>query len=515
MSVDTTTRLPAPRSNYPLLSLKHHSNSRLEGGGLSSALLALSKRLPRLGKSVSKRSMGEACGDLGSKSVLIKKGKEAWRGGMGEFEGLQQYKKRLERYFSVGRNEEEPSIEKLDVSVSLSTLSVQSFSPPPPRFRPGYKQTASKSLVKAASRRSSNQSSALPAGPYVDLVRSRVLPHSNIMKPKSRGHKMKAASSYPLPSTLLYQQLSLHSSPSPDLLQCLPTLSPISLPLTPRSGLVLVILFDGVLGDLCKVCPYDNSPYQLRLRAKTAEGLKALQVHFRLVLICSLSRKLCHYLIDHFRTCGVRLEACYRLRFPKEDLCRRQFLCYNRLESDLHIDNLGTQALIINALRLSQEDMQSPIDTLICTKRGTKCWVNTEFVPVSIPGKELPISCWVPDIQSRTVPFDSLANVILVHFSIGNTDFSSSFNAISETPILSTSLIHQLFMTQILPSPSAECFREQFSQLQGRSRHERLARRKRPSLQSFVSRILLVNPCESAQPCEVIQTVKSRGLNLW
>ena len=515
MSVETTTRLPASRSNYPLLVLKSKSKSKLDAGGFHSALLGLSKPLPTLGKSSSKRKIGENPWEVGPKSVVLKRGKEVWRGGerrMGQFEGLLQYKKRLESYFSVGRRDEEPS-GKIDVSVSLSSLSVQSFSPP--RFRPYPKFDAIKPVTRGDSQRSSQCSGdfSLLLAPCGDAGRGRFQQNSKKSQSRDAGQKRTASNPLDWPKALHYQQFFLHSSPSPALLMRLPTLTPLSLPRTAHSGLVLAILFDGVLGDLHRACPYDDSPYQLRLRAKATEGLKALQTHFRLVLICSFSRKLCYCVVSNFRACGVRLEACYRLRFPKEDWCRRQFLCYNRLESDLRIGDFAGQIMTLNALRLSQEDLQGPNDTLICTKKGTKWSVNAEFVPVSLPARELPISCWVPDLQSKAVPFDRLAESIMAYFSLCSTDWSSGFTAISANSDLSTAQIGQLFLSQVLPIPTAASFREQVS----KSPHsrQRLIWGKQVSPPSFRSRVMLVNPCEYSQPCEVVQEVKWKGLSLW
>lgn len=415
--METTPHLPA-RPNYPLLVLKSTSRHSLKAERFHSALPF--KLLPTVGKAVSKRNCGENVWTVGWKPVVIRQGKEAWRGGRRtwQFEGLLQYKKRLESYFSMERR-------KIDESVSFSSLSVESFSPP--RLRPCHKQESNKPLTRGNSQRSSDFYRLLaPCG----NSRSRLQKNSKKSASGEVGWKRTASTPIDGPRTLHYQQLFLHSSPSPALLQRLPTLIPLFLPSIAHPGLVLVILFDGVLGDLHKACPYDDSPYQLRLRDKAVEGLKALQTHVRLVLICSFSKKLCHCLVTHFRACGVCLEAGYRLRFPKEDWCRRQFLCYNRLESDLRIDNFAEQMMTLNALRLSQEDLQSPKEALICTKKGSKWCLNAEFVPVSLPARELPISCWVPDLQSQAVPFDRLADSLLTYIPFCSTDWSSGFTTI-------------------------------------------------------------------------------------
>lgn len=305
-----------------------------------------------------------------------------------------------------------------------------------------------------------------------------------------------------LMSSLHYQQLFLRSAPSMAAAQHLPSLSLLYNNSQDNEKLALAIIFDGVLGDWHKRCLYDNSPYTMRLRKKAVIGLKRLQQRFALVFISRMTRRLCLHILGYFRNYGINFQAAYRITCKANGAERRsrQFLCYERLERDLNLNH--GRILLLTGVNLAHEDLSAD---LLYSKQGSKYYLTAEYLPVAIPVQEgLPLACIIPVLEAQSsykiVDFETIAKVLIdFHNNCSNSDWTSGFRPDNESPdlaLLSTPVVHQVLMSQVLTQPRADAFN--YPPAHTCSLHGRPAWGTGPSIHPFTSKLLLLTHSPNA-----------------
>lgn len=317
-------------------------------------------------------------------------------------------------------------------------------------------------------------------------------------------------------SSLHYQQLFLRTAPSLAMAQHLPSLSLLYNNSQDTEKIALAIVFDGVLGDWHKRCLYDNSPFTLRLRKKAVVGLKRLQQRFALVFISRMTRRLCMHILGYFRNYGIDFQAAYRITCKANGAERRsrQFLCYERLERDLGLN--PARILILTGINLAHEDLSAD---LLYSKQGSKYSLTAEYLPIAIPAQDgLPLACIIPVLEAqsshKSVDFEYITRVLLdYHTNCSNKDWASGFRPDNESPdlaLLSTPVVHQVLMSQVLPQPRAEAFN--YPPAHTCSLHGRPAWGTGPSIHPFTSKLLLLTHSPNATTSPGFDIIDSQSI---
>ena len=113
---------------------------------------------------------------------------------------------------------------------------------------------------------------------------------------------------------------------------------------------VLVMNFEGVLGDYFKSSAWEANGESLFLRSAWDRGLRILQECFYLVLFCSLKPTRAQELLQFFRKKGFVFDAVYRTTTPN---C---FQNYSQVAEDFKLQD-SSSVLVVSSLNLDEKEI--------------------------------------------------------------------------------------------------------------------------------------------------------------
>jgi hypothetical protein len=132
---------------------------------------------------------------------------------------------------------------------------------------------------------------------------------------------------------------------------------------------VVIVTFEGVLGDVLKLNVWDHRPPLLHLRPGALKGVIKLLGKFQVILFILKPFLKAKTVLGYFRKNGVVFDGVYRSRnalLPRvkttemgviPDSMLRCTQCYEQIYRDFRLsDHASKQVLILSSLRLCEED---------------------------------------------------------------------------------------------------------------------------------------------------------------
>jgi hypothetical protein len=220
---------------------------------------------------------------------------------------------------------------------------------------------------------------------------------------------------------------------------------------------VIVLYFDGVLGDFYKRSLNDTSPNSIRLRENVELGLQWLQLTSHLVFITGMSRRKALRVISYFHTAHVTFKAAYLVPIASE------VVDYSAILADLKV-NLQ-ELLAVSSLDVAYEDLKDASEESLYVKSGTKIRLLANALPVI--GQNSPTTLLIPSLKSQNpnehLAFDQIASSIQSLRKGAN--WQSAFESVISGPMgdmraVRTALVAEAVLERTLKMPRAEAVRK-------------------------------------------------------
>ena len=132
---------------------------------------------------------------------------------------------------------------------------------------------------------------------------------------------------------------------------------------------MIIMNFEGVIGDFFKANLWDKGPMSLYLRPGYLMGLKQLLTKFQVVLFCSLKRSRYQQVIDIFASKGIVFDSVYIRREHKE--AKERFLQdYSQVFFDFQVKSTS-DVLVVSQISLDYNEINQRKDHHIIYDRAT------------------------------------------------------------------------------------------------------------------------------------------------
>lgn len=195
---------------------------------------------------------------------------------------------------------------------------------------------------------------------------------------------------------------------------------------------LLILNFEGVLGDYFNDNFWDKQPSRLYLRAGWLRGLRQLSRSMQLVLMASTSRDKLEMLLEVMDDRKVKFDAVYRRHCRNE----RHLLDYSQVLKEM--DPKGSVAdsvLVISSLMLDDAEIaQRTGQELVYDASASldKRWVGLN-VPANRGSVEGPQVCLVPNPRMQrgylSMPLDSISQAVVSLHQLSSRHSPFSFKA--------------------------------------------------------------------------------------
>lgn len=190
---------------------------------------------------------------------------------------------------------------------------------------------------------------------------------------------------------------------------------------------LVILLFEGIVGDWLRMELWDKRPAVLHLRPLAVRGLQRLLARFQVALFIQKSSVKSKRLLAHLERLGVVFDAVYR---SKNSWAARPYQCdlpvaclkyvqsYDQVYADFEIAEADKQVIVVSALRLCEEEVADTKGTGFLFKQMSDLRYETYVsgVPIS-KDKESPVTLLFPDPLTREAQtgatFSELADCVI------------------------------------------------------------------------------------------------------
>eukprot|EP00698_Gefionella_okellyi_P010416 TRINITY_DN2700_c0_g1_i1.p1 TRINITY_DN2700_c0_g1~~TRINITY_DN2700_c0_g1_i1.p1 ORF type:complete len:464 (+),score=74.29 TRINITY_DN2700_c0_g1_i1:67-1458(+) len=186
---------------------------------------------------------------------------------------------------------------------------------------------------------------------------------------------------------------------------------------------LLIILLEGVLGDVCKQGFFDHDPrIPLFIRPGLLMGLKLLISSFQVVVISYLPRERLALAVKYF----VENEICFDGFYDRFDLLLKPLARdrmvvlqdFSKVYLDFNIrpDDVSKRVLVISSISLDHDEIDSRDGLSLVYENGSGKPFFATAAPLPFSGGEVPISILVPNpramLQFEAVPMEIIVRTV-------------------------------------------------------------------------------------------------------